>query len=446
MATHFEIITLLKPIIMPISEGIIVCDSNGVVLTTNLAVNEIFCLDGDDSSISLSNLNGFNLRNSLINAGLDQQGIEQGYCEVAVKFEQELQINNETLWLRIESQLLDLPGSDDKLRMIILQNISAEKRLNAVIASKEDGCFVTEDPDMLRIIERLDKVAMTDASVLFQGESGTGKTELARRLHKNSLRATKPFIEVNCAAIPESLIETELFGHIKGAFTGAIKDRAGRFKAANGGTLFLDEISELPKDLQSKLLRVLQDGQFEAVGSDKTQQVDVRVITASNQDLIELVDKNAFRTDLYYRISVFPFLVPPLRERPGDIPRLIEVLKQKLTARGYPESIHFSNEAMRPIMNYPWPGNVRELANVVEHSMICAIDDVVEVDSLPDSLSLYCQARQQDAFTEKMPVINDLEQIKDALLKANGNKTLAAQILNIDRSTLWRRMQRLNIE
>jgi transcriptional regulator with PAS, ATPase and Fis domain len=330
--------------------------------------------------------------------------------------------------------------------MIILHNISAEKRLSAVIANKEDSCFITEDPDMLRLLERLDKVALTDASVLFQGESGTGKTELARRLHKKSQRANKPFIEVNCAAIPETLIETELFGHIKGAFTGAIKDRVGRFKSADGGTLFLDEISELPKELQSKLLRVLQDGKFEAVGSDITQQVNVRVITASNQDLIELVDKSSFRTDLYYRISVFPFKVPALRDRPGDIPRLINVLKKQLTTRGYPESIQFSSEAMRPIMNYPWPGNVRELANVVEHSIICAVDGVVEAESLPDSINLYCRDRQQNITPEKIPEINESEKIKKALLQANGNKTLAAQILNIDRSTLWRRMQRLNIE
>ncbi len=446
MVTHSEIIDLFKPLIMPISEGIIICDSSGSVLTANLAVNDIFCLGSTNSKISLVNLNGFNLRNSLINAGLDQQNSEGMFCEIPVKYEQGLEINDEILWLTIESRLLDLPGGNDRLRMIILQDITAEKRLNAVIASKEDSCFITEDPDMLRLLERLDKVAMTDASVLFQGESGTGKTELARRLHKNSLRANKPFIEVNCAAIPESLIETELFGHVKGAFTGAIKDRVGRFKAAEGGTLFLDEISELPRELQSKLLRVLQDGQFEAVGSDETQQVDVRVITASNQDLVELVDKKSFRTDLYYRISVFPFLVPPLRDRPGDIPKLIDVLKQKLITRGYPDSIHFSNEAMRPIMNYPWPGNVRELANVVEHSIICAIDGVVVADSLPDSLNLYCQARQQNTLPDKIPEINELEQIQNALLQANGNRTLAAQLLKIDRSTLWRRMQRLNIE
>ncbi len=446
MVTQFEIMKFLEPVIMPMSEGIIICNSNGMVLSANQAVSDIFSLQGNNNKISLVNLNGFNLRKSLINAGLEQQGFEGGYCEIPVKFEEKLSINHEVLWLRIESQLLDIPSGDEKLRMVILQNISAEKRLNAVIANKEDSCFITEDPEMLRLLERLDRVAATDAAVLFQGESGTGKTELARRLHKKSTRANKPFIEVNCAAIPATLIESELFGHIKGAFTGAVNDRTGRFKSAEGGTLFLDEISELPRELQSKLLRVLQDGLFEAVGSDKTQQVDVRVITASNQDLIELVDNKAFRNDLYYRISVFPFHIPPLRDRPGDIPRLVNALKQQLITRGYPEDIHFSNEAMRPIMNYPWPGNVRELANVVEHSIICAIDGIIVADSLPDSLNLYCKARKQPVKADNKTEINEMELIKSALLQANGNKTLAAQILNIDRSTLWRRMQRLNIE
>jgi transcriptional regulator with GAF, ATPase, and Fis domain len=280
---------------------------------------------------------------------------------------------------------------------------------------------------------------------LFQGESGTGKTELARLVHKHSQRAGKPFVELNCGAIPASLIETELFGHVKGAFTGAVKARPGRFKAADGGTLFLDEISELPYELQAKLLRVLQSGEYEPVGSDKTEKADVRLVSASNQDLSEMVDEHAFRADLYYRIAVVPLHVPPLRDRPGDIPLLIEALLRRLSERGYQPGISFSREAMRPIMNYPWPGNVRELANMVEHSLICSIDGVVQPESLPDTLQEYCDARRQ-TNAEQTPRIDDRERIQNALRKADGNKTLAAQMLNIDRSTLWRKMQRLGIE
>jgi transcriptional regulator with GAF, ATPase, and Fis domain len=201
----------------------------------------------------------------------------------------------------------------------------------------------------------------------------------------------------------------------------------------------------LPSELQPKLLRVLQSGEFEPVGSDKTVRVNVQVVSASNQDLAELVDNHSFRADLYYRIAVVPLQVPPLRDRPGDIPLLIETLQQRLAERGYSRDITFSREAMRPIMNYPWPGNVRELANAVEHSIICAVDGKVMPESLPDTLQQYCAARKRPAQNETA-VTDELELIETALRKAGGNKTLAAQMLNIDRSTLWRRMQRLEID
>jgi transcriptional regulator with PAS, ATPase and Fis domain len=446
MATHSEIMSLLGPLLSPLSEGVLVCDASGNILMANQALYHVFSIMEVPVSLSLTNLNGHNLRISLIRAGLNHGGTENILCESPVRFEEQLEFANGPRWFSIESCLLDLPDSTEKLRMVIVKDISAEKRLTAVIASKEDCCFLTEDPEMLRLLERLDRIAGSDASVLFQGESGTGKTELARHIHQRSKRADKPFVEVNCGAIPASLIETELFGHIKGAFTGAIKDRPGRFKAADGGTMFLDEINELPKELQPKLLRVLQDGEYEAVGSDITQKVNVRIVSASNKDLTDLVDDGAFRDDLYYRIAVIPFFVPPLRERPGDIPMLVEALKQRLEERGYSKSISFSAEAMRPIMNYPWPGNVRELANVVEHSVICAVDGTVYEESLPDSLSQYCRARRNTEAQEKTAAIDEKGRIIDALQHANGNKTLAAQMLKIDRSTLWRKMQRLGIE
>ncbi|MCB1753749.1 MAG: sigma-54 factor interaction domain-containing protein, partial [Gammaproteobacteria bacterium] len=214
----------------------------------------------------------------------------------------------------------------------------------------KDACGVaTEDPDMLRLIHRLTTVAASEASVLLQGESGTGKTELARLVHRRSQRCNKPFVEINCGAIPSTLIETELFGHVKGAFTGAVKDREGRFKAADGGTLFLDEIGELPRELQPKLLRVLQDGEYEPVGSDRTLKVDVRLVCASNRDLHDLVDNGLFRADLYYRIAVVPLQVPPLRERPGDISLLTKVIHKRLVMRNYPAETTFSDDAMRAI-------------------------------------------------------------------------------------------------
>jgi transcriptional regulator with GAF, ATPase, and Fis domain len=363
-----------------------------------------------------------------------------------VEFDEEITVSGTSRWLRINSCLLGLPDKPQTMRMIVMRDITAEKRLDALIADKDACGVATEDPDMVRLIDRLSTVATTDASILIQGESGTGKTELARLAHKRSRRNTKPFVEINCGAIPATLIETELFGHVRGAFTGAIKDREGRFMAADGGTLFLDEIGELPKELQPKLLRVLQDGEYEPVGSDKTIKVDVRLICASNQDLRERVDEGHFRSDLFYRIAVVPLRVPPLRDRPGDTALLIKVIHQRLTLRNYPSDITVSHDAMRALMNYSWPGNVRELANAVEHCIICAEDGVVTRDSLPDTIRSYCDARHDPpapdgGSTEE----SQRQQIQFALHKAKGNKTLAAQILGIDRTTLWRRIQKLGL-
>ena len=439
------ILSLLQPLLQPIQEGVIITDQGGNVLCANESVYRLFGIEQRKRALSLSNLGGHNMRSSLIREGLKKEDDQRHHCELTLEFDEEIKVHGQSLWLSVYSSLLELPTEAGHLRMIVLRDITVEKRLLAVMSNKEACGVATEDPDMLRLIERLNIVAGTDASVLFQGESGTGKTELARLLHQRSKRAQQPFVEVNCGAIPAMLIESELFGHVKGAFTGAVKDRPGRFSAADGGTLFLDEISELPRELQPKLLRVLQDGEFEPVGSDQTVKVDVRVISASNQDLRDLVDHGSFRADLYYRIAVVPLMVPSLRERPGDISLLVEVFLQRLALRGYPANISFSRESMRSVMNYPWPGNVRELANVVEHSVICAVDGVVLPESLPDTLREYCQARMHAPHAKVDPSTDERNRIETALLKANQNKTLAAQILGVDRSTLWRRMQRLNM-
>ena len=440
-----QVLSLFKPLLQPIEEGVIIADRGGNILCINAAVYTLFDLPADDTSLSLSNVGGHNLRVSLIEAGLKHEDDSRHHCELTLEFDEEISIRGEPRWLRINSCLVAIPGQSTELRMIIMRDITAEKRLFAVMGDKTACGVATEDPDMLRLINRLTTVAASSASVLIQGESGTGKTELARLMHRRSDRHDQPFVEVNCGAIPATLIETELFGHVKGAFTGAIKNRIGRFKAADGGTLFLDEIGELPRELQPKLLRVLQDGEYEPVGSDKTVKVDVRLVCASNQDLRDLVDDGNFRADLYYRVAVVPLHVPPLRERPGDISLLVNVIHRRLTLRNYPADVQFSPEAMRAIMNYPWPGNVRELANAVEHCIICAEDGVVTRDSLPDTIRNYCQARVSAATANAPARESPKEEIEAALLKARGNKTLAAQILGVDRTTLWRRMQRLGL-
>ena len=446
MLTEQTILNLLKPLLEHIDEGVIICNADGAVLSLNPATAELLALD-DTRRPSLANLGGHNFRAAMIRAGLELENGERHHCEMSMEFDEEVRVNGQPRWLRVNTCLLDFPGQPRALRMIVMRDITAEKRLFAVMADKDACGVATEDPEMLRLIQRLSTVAASDASVLLQGESGTGKTELARVVHRRSARRHMPFIEINCGAIPATLIETELFGHVKGAFTGAIKDREGRFKAADGGTLFLDEIGELPRELQPRLLRVLQDGEYEPVGSDKTIKVDVRLVSASNRDLREHVDRSLFRADLYYRIAVVPLHVPPLRDRPGDIALLSKVIHQRLVMRNYPSEVAFSDDAMRAIMNYPWPGNVRELANAIEHCIICAEDGVVTRESLPETIREYCDRRRDPAANGLNGGSDEARrEIEEALRRADGNKTLAAQRLGIDRTTLWRRMQRLGLD
>lgn len=354
-----------------------------------------------------------------------------------------------TRYYEFHRRLVHLPVSGRDVVVLTVCDRTEHRQWETVFQGKSEFGLVTADPEMLQIVARLQQIAPTDAFVLFQGESGTGKNELARYLHQISRRKEGPLVELNCAAIPDSLIESELFGHVKGAFTGAIRDRPGRFQVADGGTLFLDEVAEIPLHLQPKLLGALHDGRFEPVGSDRSVSVDVRVISASNRNLRAAVDAGAFRPDLYYRLAVIPIYVPALRERPGDIPMLVRHFHSKLTARGYPSGVTFGREAMKLLMDYPWPGNVRELANAVEHSVICAENGMVTLASLPQDLCHYQREQVPQApRTASLPPGSDhqRQELLEALERTGGNRAEAAQILGIDRSTLWRRMRRLGLE
>ena len=352
-----------------------------------------------------------------------------------------------------------------RLRLLILRDVTQRRRLEAYL-NRSTGDLITNDPQMLEMLQRVEQVAPKTATVLLQGESGTGKTHIARLIHRLSPRTAKTLIEVNCAAIPEMLLESELFGHIKGAFTGAIHDRKGRFQLASGSTLFLDEVGEIPLHLQPKLLRAIQDQRVEPVGSDKSMKVDVRIIAASNRNLREMVDRGEFRADLYYRLAVIPIYIPPVRERPGDIPLLLKHFCYNLNTRGYPNDIQCSNEALSLMMDYPWPGNVRELENAVEHAIICSVNKIVRPESLPMDVRSFKSARHGPAPASELdpipllalpcaetygtpgPDFNQLNraQIEEALARSKGNRNLAAKMLGVDRTTLWRRMRRLQMQ
>ncbi|MEE9913958.1 MAG: sigma-54 dependent transcriptional regulator [Deltaproteobacteria bacterium] len=346
------------------------------------------------------------------------------------------------------------PVSRDELKLVVrkaldLTNLSHEnKDLKKRIESREEFKRMIGTSDaMAEVFSLVNKVADTEATILITGESGTGKELVARAIHEHSSRRNSPFVAINCAAIPRDLLESELLGHVKGAFTGAIKDQQGKFQQADGGTIFLDEVCDLPLEMQPKLLRVLQEKEVLPVGSAKVQKIDARVIAATNLDIEELVDAGRFREDLYYRLSVIPVHLPPLRQRLEDIPLL---LRHFAACAGYAHVI-FAKETLDALTAYPWPGNVRELENLVTRMMILREGDTIGIDDLPKKII------EKEKYEEHTAVINlppqgyPLEQLErevvvEALKRNNWNKSAAAAFLKIPRHVLLYRLEKYGIE
>src|SRR5229473_3381341 len=303
--------------------------------------------------------------------------------------------------------------------------------------------IIGSSPALESVLEQVERVAPTDSTVLVQGETGTGKELIARAIHNLSSRCGRPFIKLNCAAIPFDLLESELFGHEKGAFTGAIAQKIGRFELADKGTLFLDEVGDIPLALQPKLLRVLQEQEFERLGSGRTHQVDVRLVAATHRNLVEMVKRNEFRSDLYYRLNVFPVPLPPLRARREDIPALVEHFVEIYARRMGRQIDRISPETMYELTSYPWPGNIRELQNFIERSVILTSGNVLE--SPLASLRSAAEAQSLGPITmedaERDHIRKTLEQTRWVVSGPNG----AAARLGIKRSTLYFRMQKLGI-
>jgi DNA-binding NtrC family response regulator len=292
---------------------------------------------------------------------------------------------------------------------------------------------------MVRIGDFIARAALTSATALISGESGTGKELVARAIHYRSARASAPFVPVNCGAIPEELLESELFGHIKGAFTGATETRAGFFQTADGGTIFLDEISETSLSMQVKLLRVLQDKEVCMVGSSRTRKVDVRILASTNKDLSVLVKKELFREDLFYRINVITIDLPPLRERDDDIFLLTQHFSKKFAEELGRSVPRFSDRALQVLQKYHWPGNARELENVVQRLVVMTDGDWIDAPDLPAIMRF--SAPGHTTLNRTLAEV-DAEYIKDVLVSVNNNKTQAAEILGIDRKTLREKLQR----
>jgi DNA-binding NtrC family response regulator len=316
----------------------------------------------------------------------------------------------------------------------------AETRLAPVFKSKV----------MQEMEELISAMAPSDANVLITGESGVGKEVVANVIHSKSRRAGKPLVKLNCAAFPQTMIESELFGYVKGAFTGAMNDFPGMIAEARGGTLFLDEISEMPADLQTRFLRVLQEREYRSLGSTRMSKADFRVITATNRPIAQALAENRLRSDLYYRINTFQIEVPPLRERKEDIPPLVSTFVQRFAAQLGKAEPTIAPEAFQKLLDYSWPGNVRELQNAIEYAVVLARNDIIGIKELPAEIQLppVLQTTPAPAHRSGVASLNDMERetILQALAQTHGNKKKAAELLGIQRPTLYNKMKRYAIE
>jgi transcriptional regulator with PAS, ATPase and Fis domain len=439
---------ILEGLLAGLDQGVLLASQEGQVLFANQALFQLLEIPPDRAPRFLNDVGGVNLKLA-ITRGLIEQGFDDAVSrrqKGVVELERWLDLPSGRRCFRLRTGIIEREKGG-AVRLVLLRDVTDMARLRDAAQGQRSQDFITRDPHMREVLRQLQQAAPTEAYVLMQGESGTGKNVLARQLHRMSPRAAQPLVEVNCAAIPSELLESEFFGHVKGAFTGAAADRVGRFAAADRGTLFLDEVGEVPLHLQAKFLKAVQDRSFEPVGSNKSQTVDARIVSASNRILKDAVEARQFRADLYYRLSVITLHIPPLRARKADIPLLIEHFFERLYTRGYSRAV-LAPEALRLLLDYPWPGNVRELENALEHALICAVEGVIKPESLPQDIRDY---HNQSTLRSVLPAGGDggdnhlRGQILFALKRCDGNKAAAARMLGIDRATLWRRMRRLGL-
>ena len=342
---------------------------------------------------------------------------------------------------------LPKPFTPDELRVIVqrvaekrklmLENIYLREQLKAYIGMDE---IIGESNPMIEIKELIRKVGSSDSTVLISGESGTGKELVARAIHRHSMRKDKPFIVVDCGSLVENLFESELFGHVKGSFTGAITSKHGKFELANSGTIFFDEIGNINTNIQAKLLRAIQEGEITKVGGSQTLKIDIRIISATNIDLIQGINNGSFREDLFYRLAVIPICLPPLRDRRDDIPLLANYFLNKFNLKRKKSIKSISNKTMQTLLEYYWPGNVRELQNSIERSIVLAKDDIIE----PVDIFHYAFTKNKQTSLSSLASA-EREHIIKIMQECNWNKSRAANILKIDRKTLRTKLNKYQI-
>lgn len=427
-----------------IADGVMVVGLDHKVLFMNRAAKEILGRAGDEEIICGENCREVVGHSACALGCLVMNTIKTG--EHIYNYEATLGRDDKKITLSINTAVIKDKDGNVIGGAELFRDVSLIKELKNEIKDKYSlKNVVGRNHKMHDVYELLHEVAPTRSTVLIEGESGTGKELIANAIHHNSPRSERPFIKVNCAALSEGLLESEMFGHVKGAFTGAIADKAGRFELANGGTLFLDEIGEITLHTQVKLLRVLQEGEFERVGGTKPVKVDVRIIAATNKDLKAAVEEGEFREDLYYRLKVVPIHLPPLRERKDDIPLLVKHFIEKFNNEMNMEVTNLSPRTIDLLMEYNYPGNIRELEHIMEHAFVRCRGKTVHPEHLPRELQ---SVDMIDRAMESEEPLKELEKetIIRALSETDWKLQECARRLKISRTTLWRKMKDLDIE
>jgi two-component system response regulator HydG len=428
------------------AKGLIVAWSTGAARITGYSSNDVI---GQSCHIlEGQNCKGFRvLTEFLDNPSPYPWGICNQECKVLGKDGRELYLFGNVSVLRDEQGVVaGAVGTFTDLTSFILNNQKIAVLEEQTKSREAFQQLIGKSPAMQEVFRRLRLAAQSDVTVLLTGESGTGKELAARAIHAMSARKDKPFFAINCSAIPETLLESELFGHVKGAFTGAIRDKIGVFQAADGGTLFLDEIGDTNPLLQLKLLRVLQESEVRRVGDDRAIKVNVRLITATNRNLQTLMAAGSLREDFYYRIHVFEITLPPLRERRADIPLLVTHF-MKDNAKTFNRDINeIAQDALQRLQEHPWPGNVRELKNAIEHAFVTVAESCITLWDLPPEIQR--PSLKTSSPSTASSSLNPAEEIRIrvALQQAHGNKTEAAKLLGVSRVTLWKKLKFLNLE
>lgn len=434
----------LQAILNSIADGVFTVDTQWRITSFNSSAERI---TGYKKEEVLGRPCHFAFRSKLCKHGCPlRRTIETG--ETISNFEMDiLNSRGETIPISVSTALVvdeegEIIGGVETFR-----DLSALKRLSGELRERYGfRNIIGRNPRMQEVFDLIKTVSESPSTVLIQGETGTGKDLVAKAIHFNSPRREKPFIKVSCAALPEALLESELFGYKRGAFTGAVRDKPGRFELADGGTIFLDEVSEIPLSVQVKLLRVLEEQEFEPLGGTKTVKVNVRIIAATNRDLKKAMEEGKFREDLYYRLDVISISLPPLRERTDDIPLLVDHFIGKFNRATGKRIKSVSREVMDLFLNYPWPGNVRQLENVIEHAFIYCKEEVIQLQHLPKDLRTEGEEMTKRALRSENPFEEMEKQVLlEALKRNNWDRWRTAEDLNISRTTLWRKMKKYHL-